>query len=377
MLRPAFIAFIGAGVRLGVLGLLLAHNPRLWSLNEAAGVARQLALGRGFSTPYHDATGPTAWLAPIYPGMLACIFRVFGIENTASAWAIVLLNIAFASLTTLLIFKLAHDYYGEVPAIIAAWLWAISPTTVIAPWFIWETSLSALVVSFALWKLLRLKLSTREWALCGFILGFAALLNPALMAALVPVAVLVGWRNRSLGKLCVLFFVCAVCIVPWMIRNRTEMGSFVPMRSNFWAEAYFGNVTFDAHPSMNSMLYQREGEMEFVRDMRGRVIEYVRENPGDFARQTVSRIFDFWTQPRRYLEIPLLFFLGAVAGLFRAWRSGQEWLAFAFVLTFYPLVYYVTYTFSRYRHPIEPVMCILTGYAVAELARSIRWLRSA
>lgn len=375
MLRPGFTALIGAVVRIVVLGVLLAHNPRLWSLNEAAGIARQLVLGHGFSTPYHDATGPTAWLAPVYPSMLAGIFHIFGIESIASAWAIVILNIVFAFFTTLVIFKLANDCFGERAAIIAAWVWAISPTTVIAPWFIWETSLSAQLVSYAFWRLLLLKrdFPTREWIFCGLILGFAALLNPALMAVLVPVAVVIGWRDRSVGKLCVLFLVCALCIVPWTIRNRIEMGSFVPMRSNFWPEAYFGNVTFDAHPSMSSMLYQREGEMGFVRDLRSQVIEYVRQNPGAFVRRTLNRIYDFWTQPRRYLEIPSLLFLGSLAGLLQAWRSGREWLCFACVLAFYPLVYYVTYTFSRYRHPIEPVMCMLTGYALAELARWIGW----
>ena len=31
-------------------------------------------------------------------------------------------------------------------------------------------------------------------------------------------------------------------------------------------------------------------------------------------------------------------------------------------------MYYLTYTFARYRHPIEPLMYTLAGYAVSELA---------
>jgi hypothetical protein len=57
--------------------------------------------------------------------------------------------------------------------------------------------------------------------------------------------------------------------------------------------------------------------------------------------------------------------------------AGRGWFPFACVLALYPLVYYLTYSFARYRHPIEPLMYTLGGYALSELATYWnRWVAS-
>src|SRR5215475_10363637 len=45
---------------------------------ETGRVAHSLAMGEGFSSPWPGTSGPTATVAPIYPLMLAAIFRLFG-----------------------------------------------------------------------------------------------------------------------------------------------------------------------------------------------------------------------------------------------------------------------------------------------------------
>jgi hypothetical protein len=47
-------------------------------LFESGNIAHSLAVGNGFSSPFRVDTGPTAWLPPIYPLLLAGIFRTFG-----------------------------------------------------------------------------------------------------------------------------------------------------------------------------------------------------------------------------------------------------------------------------------------------------------
>ena len=37
----------------------------------------------------------------------------------------------------------------------------------------------------------------------------------------------------------------------------------------------------------------------------------------------------------------------------------------ASVMLFFPLIFYITHSSSRYRHPIDPVMLVLAVYAVA------------
>ncbi len=372
--RPTLIVLAAAAVRLAVVGFLLVHQPPAWGTNEAAGIARQLAQGHGFASPFHDSTGPTARLAPVYPSLLACLFLVFGIQSVASAWAAILLNIVFASLAAAVILKLGTEHFGSFAGTIAAWAWAISPPVVVMPWLRWETSLSALVMTFALMRTLRLNSDSplRDWGVCGCVWGLAALLNPALLAPLPALAVLLAARRRPLSRVMLMLLICGLVIVPWTVRNRVSMRVFVPLRSNFWPEAYFGNVDFSEHPLGNSMLYQREGEMNFAHDLHARVIERVQSDPKEFVRRTAGRVISFWTRPPQFSPLPLLLFVAALGGIFLARRNGREWASFASVLGFYPLIYYLTYTFSRYRHPIEPVIYVLASYAVAELIRFLR-----
>jgi uncharacterized membrane protein YphA (DoxX/SURF4 family) len=92
--------FIAAFVlRIGIAGAFFAHSKFSWGKNELAGIARSLLEEHGFFSAFHDSWGPTAWFAPAYPALLACIFRVFGVETRASAIVAVFLNVIFASLT--------------------------------------------------------------------------------------------------------------------------------------------------------------------------------------------------------------------------------------------------------------------------------------
>ena len=53
---------------------------------ETGSIAHSLAAGKGYSSPYGAESGPTAWLTPVYPLLVAGIFRIFGIESLHSFW---------------------------------------------------------------------------------------------------------------------------------------------------------------------------------------------------------------------------------------------------------------------------------------------------
>jgi hypothetical protein len=110
------------------------------------------------------------------------------------------------------------------------------------------------------------------------------------------------------------------------------------------------------------MLYQREGEIQFAADLKARVLNFVRSDPRRFAHLTGGRVVAFWTLPAGQRPYPVLLLLMALAGILQARRYAKRWVAFASVLVLYPLVYYVTYTFARYRYPIEPLMYALAAY---------------
>src|SRR5271154_1814808 len=74
---------------------------------ETGNIAYALANGQGFSSPFRNNTGPTAWLPPVYPFLLSLIFRIFGSFNIPALNAAILLNILCSTATCIPIFYIA------------------------------------------------------------------------------------------------------------------------------------------------------------------------------------------------------------------------------------------------------------------------------
>ncbi len=89
---------VALALRLGYMWQFQNIHPRqgvsvIPFLFESGNIAHSLATGHGFSSPFRVDTGPTAWMTPLFPLLLAGIFRVFG-AYTFHAWAAtVLVNI--------------------------------------------------------------------------------------------------------------------------------------------------------------------------------------------------------------------------------------------------------------------------------------------
>ena len=161
--------------------------------NEAGSVAAALAHGQGFCCLYHQPTGPTAWLAPVYPLFLASIFKLFGTFTVASFYVAALFNCIFSALVCLPLSLAALRIGSRATAATAGWLWAVFPSGILIPFeWIWETSLSALLAITLLWAAFRLADDPRRrnFILYGLFWGFCLLVNPALGAVLpIPASV--------------------------------------------------------------------------------------------------------------------------------------------------------------------------------------------
>jgi hypothetical protein len=71
------------------------HFPFAWEMGR---VARALVTGHGYADPFYGHTGPTAWVTPLYPLLVAAVFRVFGIYTDASGLVLTMLNCVFGAL---------------------------------------------------------------------------------------------------------------------------------------------------------------------------------------------------------------------------------------------------------------------------------------
>jgi len=362
---------------------------------EMGRIGRSLAEGQGFSNPLNETTGPTAWEPPLYPFLIAGVFRVLGIYSRASAVVLLSINSIFSALTCIPIFLIANRCFDEKVAVWASWTWALLPSVIF--WctrWVWETSLATLLLAviFLLTLAMDEKDGIKPWLQFGLLWGVAALTNTALLSFL-PVSGLWAWYRRaklgkgSLGGVILASIIFAACIAPWLVRNHRAFGQFVFIRSNFGAELRLGNgpgangTWMDyLHPTKNVFemrRYRELGEIAYVAERKREAITYIREDYGRFARLSLRRFIYYWGGLPKPSENPALGFLGnslflassvlAFWGLGRALRKHKPGAGLFFWLVLsYPLVYYVVFPHPRYRHPIEPELGILMLYVISE-----------
>ena len=359
MFLGAFLYRLAVGIHFLQVGGMAAQ----WT-NENAAVARSLLLRHAFAGAYTGYSGPTAWLAPAYAFIVAAVFWVFGIDSQASGAILLLVNALLSSLTALAIYKLGRDYLSARVGLIAGWAWALSPLGVLMPLLLWDTSLSAFLFSVGLLVLLR-STSVRQWALAGAVWGVCALASPALLAPLPAMLVARIWKASNRVRFGLTFCLTLTCLLlPWTIRNRMELHAIFPVRSNGWAEIYFGNVTFDLHPCARpDGLYQHIGETPFVAQLKKDTIQYIAGHPAQFAGRSFLRAIRFWFVPPNFLPLTVVLTLACWIGWAMLLRKDPSLaVVLAAVLVFYPVIYSITHIETRYRHPIEPVIYLLAAY---------------
>jgi dolichyl-phosphate-mannose-protein mannosyltransferase len=371
---------------------------------ETGHIAYSLAAGKGFASPFQRDSGPTAWLAPIYPLIVAGLFKLFGVYTRAAFFAALCLNIVFSSATCVPIFYLGKRIAGVGVGSLGAWLWALFPNAVLIPFeWIWDTSLAALLAAVIAWATLQIADSKpwRNWICYGLLWGFALMTNPA-VGSVFPF--LLAWlafgrlREQSPGRRTLLarpalaLLVAALCCIPWTVRNFAVFHRFIPFRSNLAYELYIGNnENYDERrrgfppitQELETLRYLRMGETAFMEEERQKALRFIETHPRMELQLIAWRFVDFWIgvpDPWRTFKVTDSWFIrgillgnflsavGSLCGMLIlfARRSLAAIPLAAFPLVF-PLLYYVTHTSLRYRHPIDPLVLLLTAVAIGAL----------
>src|ERR1041385_5934571 len=200
--EPYFWIFVIAMV-LRVVLIFFGHTYKFYDHNhnfsfgwEMGSIGRSIAEGDGFSSPFGAPTGPTAWEPPLYPYLIAGVFKIFGIYSLTSAVVLLAINSVFSALTCIPIFWIARRSFNEKVALWTCWMCAFLPP--IMTWatrWVWETSLATFLLTLLFWLTLvmedgelssALSGSTQEppstpglrwlfpWALFGLLWGIAA-----------------------------------------------------------------------------------------------------------------------------------------------------------------------------------------------------------
>jgi 4-amino-4-deoxy-L-arabinose transferase-like glycosyltransferase len=402
---PRRIFWTGLIVRL--LYLTLAHTYRMRAGNghfdfgwEMGRIAKALATGYGFADPFNGHTGPTAWTPPLYPLLLAAVFKLFGVYTAASGWVILAIDSVFGAATAPAVYRIAWRTFGRGTdgmkiALWSAWLWALYPAAMQydVRW-VWDMSLTAFLFAWGIVLALELRASQQasRWMSFGLLWGLIALSNSSLLAFLPPCTLWIAWptlrtratwRNVALAGVC-----CAALVTPWIVRNWYAFHAFVPMRSNLGAELYESALPENqGYPLVASLAlaesdprllrYKRLGEVEYSRQQGAQAWALIDRHRGTFAENILKRVWFFWVsvphatengwkgianETAREMSHAFLS-LSGLFGLALALRKrvAAAWLFFwAFAVI--PLLYYVVTVQARFRHPLEPLICVLGVY---------------
>ena len=374
---------------------------------ELGRVARAIAAGEGFSSPLRDMnTGPTAWFTPIYPYLVAAIFKTWGIYSDMSHIIIATLNCAFAALTIIPIHGIAKRTFGNSVAIGASWIWVFLPTALYFPivW-IWDTALTALIFLLIFWATLALrgKRNVLPWAGYGVLWAIGGLINPSILSVF---PFFLGWLLWSERKESAIFVKHAAAVlllftiglVPWTVRNYRVFGKVIVLRSNFGLELWLGNnpnvidmLSQLSHPNDNpeeAEKYRRMGEIAYMQQKEHEAFAFMRTHPRDTASHAFRRFVDIWLSQTdnvvdlwriaSWYERVLLTFncslaLLSLLGVLYARRSSNpEAAPYGLVLLIFPLIFYLTHASPRYRFPMDPIIVVLATSSVARLLQAAR-----
>jgi 4-amino-4-deoxy-L-arabinose transferase-like glycosyltransferase len=358
---------------------------------EMGWIARALASGHGFSSPYWPWSGPTAMQPPLYPALLSIVFRLFGVYSLASGFVILSINSLLGSLISIPTYFSAKYSLGGRAGIIAASVWALYPFAIyFSAGRVWEYALTGLLftTSFCIAQRIHRTANPIAWMGWGALAGLTALSNPSTLGTLPFLALIAAWQLRKVSRRWFLNFVltgitAAAVLTPWTIRNYRALGILCPVRDNFWLEFYDdngGDASLDpsfAHPSSNPVEMQKwlaMGEPAFLAEKHQLAVGYIAAHPGFMIHKTIRRIFYYWTgfwslsakelqeqpyEPFNILQVcAITFFM--LRGARRMWQLNRTaLLPYLALICVFPLTYYITHPLMDYRQPIEPAIVVM------------------
>jgi hypothetical protein len=426
--RRLTLLFLAAFV-IRVIAILVIREyerPNTW---ESGMVADALLRGDGFALDWRTMLGPppepnapSTWWPPAYPLFLAAC----RLAAPASPWLLAsLIQAVLLALVPVLLFHMGRALFGETAGWIAAVYAALHPPLVGYAALIQTAAFEIFAMTAALALITRVLQSSsplrseegspppasldRSAFLAGLAIAVAALIRGPALALLViaPIAWLAaGTRPRRVLRLSLPLLAGALLLIgPWTARNYQLRGSFVLISSKSGWNLFRGNNSANVPfaPFINKKAIQPElreklmgmNEVEGDRCLRSLAFAYMRAEPGHALQNMLARSkYLLWfnegfgrasgyssflaraTRPLYMTAWVLLVALSAV-GLVRTRRSWRRLLIFYGTISVTAGVILLTYFENRYRAPLEPVLILFVGAALAPLWDRLRRPREA
>lgn len=393
-------------LRAGFVATATVQNPLRADAGQYAQYARNLCEHGVHSLATTTPPPPDSFRPPGYPFVLA-LCRWLGGEAGWQALAIAV-QVALGSLTVLLVYRLARQFVGFAPALLAAALTALSPHLVVSAAYVLTECVTTFLVALAFWLLLGARgLARRTLAAVAF--GTVVLCNETLVVLPIAVALAMapGGRRRAL-----LWLGAALLpLLAWTVRNQVQplaLRGGERMTASISHGSYPGMVFRD--PRWFGFPYREDpAQPAFGASWAGLVDVLgprIAEQPLRYARWYLLEkpawlwgwsmvqgrdvlIYDVADSPyerqpvvqathaaMRWLHLPVMLLAAATAvGVLARWQRadvGRRAVAAAVVAT--TLAYVLVIPDPRYLQPVRPLVFVLAAVGMAAaLAACRRW----
>jgi hypothetical protein len=385
---------------------------------EMGNVAVNLYEGRGFSSPFSLGSKPTSVVAPLVPLLWAGIMHLTGGPTNDTALAIIVLQAVASSFTAAFYWLIARRVTFRLHRVrtgtlsVLAILFVAWPETLFRltdTWYFVFQELGLVVLVYcamAWWD----RPGLREGLLMGAVAGVVALVNPTPVPiyAIALIAPLVVRRDKRLTvarHILASGLVASFIVAPWIIRDYSVFGRFVPIRSNFGLELRQGNNPVESirqnansvHPMLRPEefdRYETMGEVAYMQWSLDQAVEYMASNPGVTVVRILKRMYVYWTtdvtdhwstfrdlkwwnRDWRFRLLKGLTVLSALVplvivfiGIFLGRLQGLAY-RFLFIGLFIllPLPYYITWAGDVYSAAIRPWLAMLAAIVVLRQSR--------
>ncbi|MCX6357906.1 MAG: glycosyltransferase family 39 protein [Candidatus Aureabacteria bacterium] len=380
--------------------ILFPSPLRIFSDMEAYHAKARLIVEEG---AYRAATRP-----PLYPFMLAAVYKTFG------EWSIPVRSTQalLGTVVCLLTYFIAYRLCGRRGARLAGLLVACYPSLVIYTCFLMSENLFIPLLVASLWMMLSPRMDGKAHALfAGVILGLACLTR-SVLAGFIPLAAL--WLRGTRVRLGAFLFLLGalLTIAPWTIRNYRYHHTLVPIDMFGGYNFLIGNNPDATGRQDLARLYdlavkywnvQEPGSPDSSREW----VMYV--DPAGSTRSYREGLGFIAAHPRRFLTLgirklgylygleirelswayskdyfgavparllipvtiatlasfPLLVSL-ALTGLFlRTGNNGGAWALLVLVLLYFSAAHVMTFGESRFHLPLVPVLAVCAGRLIA------------
>ena len=387
---------------------------------EYNSIAGALVAGRGFADPFREQTGPTAWMPPVLPVVIAGLRWIAGNDMEAVTAMFVLLQDLSLIGTGLLLIALTRRTTGQV------WLTTFLYIGVLCFYFrlCFQFTHDCWIVLAALdvliWGLVWLRPfegSKRRAAVWGIVGGMCALVSPIVGLCWAVAALGCGLPKGRRSRFAIAVLLSMLTITPWIIRNWLLFERLIPVKSNLAYELYQAQIVqpggvlqgniFGSHPYATDgeerWQYRKDGEMKFLDKKWNLFVKAVQENPGDFAERVANRFFaatleyspfnlsektrgergglfsyEAWVYRTSQLVYPLPFLALVVLLVSAAWQplSSAQWIVIGIYVS-YLLPYILVSFYERYKFPIVVAEVALLVWGVHFAYRCIFGAREA